>query len=165
MQWTDLAGALVKAGAPVLGTAIGGPAGAAIGGIIGTAVAQALGVDATPEAVADALNRPGASSAVQQVEAEQGDRWAEYMLQANKAQAQLATDETAKGPWHSGWRPALSWLLIGMWLWNAMLAPVVSVVLPTPIPLIPYEHLLAFSGIWLTIYGGGHTLKSVMGGR
>ncbi|WP_276200291.1 3TM-type holin [Chelatococcus sp. XZ-Ab1] len=165
MQWADLAGTLIKAGAPVLGTALGGPAGATIGGIIGTAVAEALGVEATPEAVADALAQPGASGAVRQVEAEQGDRWAEYMLQASKAQAALATDEGAKGMWHSGWRPAMSWLLIGMWLWNAMLGPLASVFAPVPIPLVPYEHLLAFSGIWLTIYGGGHTLKSVMGGR
>ena len=165
MKWTDLAGALVKAGAPILGTALGGPAGAAVGGAIGGAIAEALGVEPSPEAVADALTQPGADAALRSLEAAQADRWAEYMLVAGKAQAELAAAEAARGFWHAGWRPALSWLLIAMWLWNALGAPVVSVFAPAPIPLVPWEHLLAFSGIWLTIYGGGHTLKSVLGGR
>lgn len=28
---------------------------------------------------------------------------------------------------------------------------------------IPWEHLLGFAGLWLAIYGGGHTIKSVLG--
>ena len=32
MDWKDLAGTLVKAGAPIIGTAIGGPIGGTIGG-------------------------------------------------------------------------------------------------------------------------------------
>jgi hypothetical protein len=35
----------------------------------------------------------------------------------------------------------------------------------TSIAAIPWEHLLGFAGLWLAIYGGGHTIKPVLGGR
>lgn len=166
MEWRDLAGALVKAGAPILGTALGGPAGSAIGAVIGATLADALGVEATPSAVDGALaGRADAGAVVRQVEAEQRERWAEYMLAAQASQAEIARLEVASDHWFKwAWRQALSWLLIAMWGWNAFVAQVVSLVVGTRVDLIPYEHLLAFSGIWLTIYGGGHTLKSVLGG-
>lgn len=66
----DLIQALVKAGAPILGTIIGGPVGTLAGAAIG-ALAEALGTQATPEAVKAAIEtKPGATAIVQQVEAE-----------------------------------------------------------------------------------------------
>lgn len=50
MKWSDIKGVVGNI-APLLGTAIGGPA----GGAIGTMVSTALGVDNTPDAVAQAL--------------------------------------------------------------------------------------------------------------
>lgn len=55
MDWRDLGGALVKAGAPIIGTALGGPLGGLIGQAIGGVVAEALGVEPTPAAVDTAL--------------------------------------------------------------------------------------------------------------
>jgi hypothetical protein len=55
MDWRDIAGDLVKAGAPIIGTAIGGPLGGMAGNVIGKVVADALGVTPTPEAVTDAI--------------------------------------------------------------------------------------------------------------
>lgn len=88
-----------------------------------------------------------------------------YMTQANQAQAALAMAEVEKSFWHSGWRPALSWLLIFMWLWNVCIGWTIQILSRIPVPIIPWEHLLAFSGLWLAIYGGGHTIKSIMGNR
>lgn len=66
----DLIQALVKAGAPILGTVIGGPVGTLAGAAIG-ALAEALGTPATPEAVKQAIEtKPGAVEIVKQVEAE-----------------------------------------------------------------------------------------------
>lgn len=66
----DLIQALVKAGAPILGTVIGGPVGTLAGAAIG-ALAEALGTSATPEAVKQAIEtKPGAAEIVRQVEAE-----------------------------------------------------------------------------------------------
>jgi hypothetical protein len=63
---TEIATKIAKAGAPTLGaligTAVGGPAGAALGGLAGKAleaVADALGAEATPQAVNEALDARG----------------------------------------------------------------------------------------------------------
>ena len=50
MNWSEIKG-IVGNFAPLVGTALGGPAGAAIGSM----VSNALGVDNTPEAVAEAI--------------------------------------------------------------------------------------------------------------
>lgn len=66
----DLIAALTKAGAPILGTLIGGPVGTIAGAAIG-ALAEALGTPATAEAVKEAIEtRPDAAAIVKQVEAE-----------------------------------------------------------------------------------------------
>ncbi len=108
-------------------------------------------IEATPELL---------TAFVEKARAELG-----YMTQANQAQSALALAEVEKSFWHSGWRPALSWMLIFMWLWNVCVGWTVQVLSGVPVPIIPWEHLLAFSGLWLAIYGGGHTIKSIMGGR
>jgi hypothetical protein len=65
----DLVAALTKAGAPILGTLIGGPVGTIAGAAIG-ALAEALGTPATAEAVKEAIEtRPDAAAIVKQVEA------------------------------------------------------------------------------------------------
>ena len=53
MNWKDLASKLAAIGLPILGAAVGGPAGAAVGK--GLAAAIGLGTDATPEQTAAAL--------------------------------------------------------------------------------------------------------------
>lgn len=70
MNPTDLIGQLLKAGAPVLATVLGGPAGAILNVAIG-ALATALGTEPTAEAVKDAIaaDPEKAAAIVQQVEA------------------------------------------------------------------------------------------------
>jgi hypothetical protein len=66
----ELIAALTKAGAPLLGTLIGGPVGTLAGAAVG-ALAEALGTPATPEAITDAIKQqPGAEAIVRQVEAD-----------------------------------------------------------------------------------------------
>jgi hypothetical protein len=62
-----------------------------------------------------------------------------------------------------GWRPAMSWMLLFLWSWNGVILPVANATAGTSIVPIPWEHLLGFAGLWLAIYGGGHTIKSVLG--
>lgn len=81
---SDLIGALLKAGAPILATIVGGPV-----AIIGTAVIGALAdalsspgspVAPTPEAVTTAINtNPNASVIVKQVEAEKGSTFVDEL--------------------------------------------------------------------------------------
>jgi hypothetical protein len=169
----SLAGALAKAGAPILSGALttaagalGGPAGAWMGAgvsaVIG-ALADALGTAPTPEAVAAKVEADpaAATQAAQQVEASQGGVIA--AIHAETAR-QLALAETNRESFFSwGWRPAMSWLLIGLWTWALFALPTLKATALPALQPIPMDNLLSFTGIWLTIYGGGHTLKAVLG--
>ena len=58
MDWSwDGVKNLISSAAPMLGTALGGPAGAAVGGLI----AKALGVEESPEAIEAELRRDPAA--------------------------------------------------------------------------------------------------------
>ena len=69
MDWGNIARQVIGLGAPILGTALGGPLGAAAGRILAEVVGAS---DATPEAVGKALTT---SSADQIAQAE--NTWAE----------------------------------------------------------------------------------------
>jgi hypothetical protein len=169
----SLAGALAKAGAPILSGALstaagalGGPAGALLGAgvsaVIG-ALADALGTEPTAEAVAAKVEADpvAATQAAQEVEAAKGDVIA--AIHAETAR-QLALAETSRESFFSwGWRPAMSWLLIGLWTWALFALPTLKATVLPALQPIPMDNLLSFTGIWLTIYGGGHTLKAVLG--
>jgi len=90
VNWSDLKPIVAKA-APVLGTLIGGPAGAAVGGI----VAAALGVEATPDNVAAALQRdPDAAIKLAQIQSEQAMRLAD--IQASLVVAEMQDTQNAR---------------------------------------------------------------------
>jgi len=62
MDWGDVAKQVIGLGAPILGTALGGP----LGGAAGRILAEAVGAtDATPDAVGKALTTSGTSQIVQ----------------------------------------------------------------------------------------------------
>lgn len=64
MDWKDISSLVGKA-APLIGTALGGPA----GGAIGSLVANTLGVDSKPEKVAEAIkNNPEALLKIEELE-------------------------------------------------------------------------------------------------
>lgn len=67
VEWGPVAGQLMKIGAPMVGTIIGGPAGAIAGQVIGS-LASMLEVEPTPEAVSAKLQEPDAQAKVQNFE-------------------------------------------------------------------------------------------------
>lgn len=91
MDWKDLAGTLIKTGAPIIGGALGGPLGATVGGFAGKLLADALGVEATPEAVHEAIQADPAGAAVAL-----GNADAQWQAMAEIAKAEAA-DRTAQG--------------------------------------------------------------------
>lgn len=94
-DWKPLAGALIKAGAPVIGTALGGPLGGAAGGMLGGILANALGVENTPEAVQEAITTRDpaeVNAALARADAEAAAKWDAI---AKIAQAEAA-DRTAQ---------------------------------------------------------------------
>jgi gas vesicle protein len=118
-DWSLLTGALAKLGTPagtLLGTLIGGPAGAAIGKAAGTVLAEALGVDDTPEAVAEAVK-------ADPMKAE--DALTSPQMQAAIAQAQAEMIKTVNETYRIElqqeswvvrlWRPVCGWCLALVW--------------------------------------------------
>lgn len=104
MRWRDVATTVGKA-APAVGAALAGPAGAVVGGL----AARALGVEATPDAVAQAVHRdPEASVKLAEIESEARRALID-------AQAKVITAEAQSESWLArNWRPLVM-------LWFAVL--------------------------------------------
>lgn len=146
----DLILALGKAGAPVLGTVIGGPVGTLAGAAIG-ALADAFGTKATPEAVKQAIEtRPDAAAIVQRVEAEKAPALSAD-LEAILRDRQGARDQTLalvdKGSVISWGAPVVSVLVLSGFIalsWLAM----------NPSPGVRADVVLYLLGAWQTLAGG-----------
>lgn len=157
LDWISLGKQAVSLGAPTIGAALGGPVGAQVG----EAVAVALGVPATPDAVSTAVKAdPGALGAI---EADPPTDITEWLLIHARAAAALTKTESERETWFSwAWRPAMSWLLIVMWAWALLILPIVDAITRVGISPVSTPDLLNLSGIWMVVYGGGHTLKAVL---
>ncbi len=167
---TTIATTLAKQGAPVLGgligTAIGGPAGAAVGGLAGKAieaVADALGSDATPEAIADALTKPGAADAVVRAEAGAAEMIRLWEIEAKRASdAQAAEIERGFTAWQF-WRNFIQAVVWGGWtllLISAVLGGNIGIKGNMPIA----DMVTAWGSVsllWMAVFHGGHTAKEV----
>lgn len=157
---------LIKAGAPllkrVLEKEVGGFAGEA-GSIVVDSIAERLGVPATPEAIAaeHATAPDVVEAAIRDIET--GRDWVQYLQLATAGRDRMIAREDAKSFFHSGWRPAMSWLVIFLFGWAMVLVPTVNAAFNAEIVPPSTEDILQFAGIWLVIYGGGHTAKSLWG--
>ena len=92
MDWKDV-GNIVSKAAPILGAILGGPVGAAAGGALSLA-ASALGVDATPEAVMQAVkDDPDALIRLRELEVQERAT----LLQWQTAQIQAEVEDRKAG--------------------------------------------------------------------
>lgn len=140
MDWTNLAGTLIKAGAPAIGTILGGPLGGSIGSVIGNTLATALGTEPTPEAVNNAIvtGDPGAVQAalsaadqkivaqyeylqkLAEVQASVAEKQVESVNQAIIAETQAAAAQPNN--WWGQWRTIMAYELTAECpLWAAMM--------------------------------------------
>lgn len=148
MDLASLAASLTRLGAPILGGALGGPAGAAIASTVVESLAKALDVEPTPEAVGAALEKPDAPIVVRRVEAAE----APAVIEAVNQYMEIVRQEGEKGWFWNAWRPAGMWAVLAMWLWALV---------PAPLLRLPLDmgSLTAFTTLYLTLYMGGHTAK------
>jgi hypothetical protein len=156
MDWKDIAGVIGNA-APLLGTLIGGPAGAAVGSI----VASALGTQATPDAVSQAIaTNPDAAIKLRQIEADQATKLRELAVTAenNRLIAETAAvaavnatmqAEAKADHWPTySWRPFIGFCFGVAWLGVYLVLPILRGYLPSIVqPTIPPEAWLAVGGI------------------
>jgi len=153
--------ALIKIGAPVLKGILAGVAPGAVskvGGLVIDGLADALGSPADPDAIADKIdaNPAAAAVAVAPLEAEM------LSLQIAGRDRRLSAED-AKGWFAWAWRPAMSWLIIFLTGWALILVPLLNAALKAAIAAPTMQEITAFAGLWLVIYGGGHTAKSIWG--
>lgn len=144
MDWKAV-GELVGPMAPTIGSLIGGfipiPGGSLIGETAGKLLASALGVDATPEAVGNAIaNDPNAAAKISAAESEAAAKWpalaeiakARFAANATEAESINATmrQELAQGQAWWSWRnlygysvgieaTATSWVILYALVFNA----------------------------------------------
>jgi hypothetical protein len=161
---TILAPVLIRHGISLLGGLIGGKSGAVVERA-GKAVLDELGARTPEEAAARIETDP---VAVAQLRALEEDRIGEWLALARvdaELAALLARQENERGFFSWGWRPAMSWLVVAIAAVQFILGPLVDALWSTAALIGPYEHVLGFAAVWLTIYGGGHTAKAIFGGR
>jgi hypothetical protein len=53
------------------------------------------------------------------------------------------------------------YLLGFFWTWNIVLLHVANAIWKVALPPVPFDQLLALTGIFMALYMGGHTLKDV----
>jgi hypothetical protein len=150
---SDLAAQVIKAGAPILGGIIGGPAGSIATAAV-SAIAGALGSDDAPDAVSAAIKADPdkAAAALRQVEQAAPAAWIALQKANLDTYAETMRAEFARGWFYSAWRPAGMWLVLGCWAFALLPAPWLRIAVPMP-------DLVSFTGLYLTLYMGGHTAK------
>lgn len=133
-------------------------AGGKLAGDVVDQVARHLGVSAdeipsVPEAeVADALV---------QVEPYAAEIWA-AMVQSQALTLDSIKLDYAKEPWWAwAWRPAWMWILAAVWIYALIIQPIVKAVWVPDLAFIDMSILMALTGLMMTLYMGGHTVKSV----
>ena len=93
-DWKSVSGSLIKAGAPIIGSALGGPLGGLIGSGLGDVLASALGVEATPEAVNNAIVNGDPATVTAALSAADQKAIAQYSYLTELAKAQADVDKT-----------------------------------------------------------------------
>jgi len=125
MDWKSLGGELIRSGAPVIGTALGGPMGGMIGGVLGDIVAKQLGVENTPAAIDNAIKTMPPDQLAARLTAAEAEATAKYSFLTEQAKAQAdvaktqveAVNETIRAEaskvdgWWGNWRVVLAWSL------------------------------------------------------
>lgn len=121
MNWKDIGGLVGKA-APLVGSLLGGPAGGAVGGL----VAKALGTDASPDVVAEAINTdPDALLKVRKLELDHERDLTRMRIEAETTRlaevnrtmrAETASDDR----YVRRWRPTFGYAVAFAWVVQAL---------------------------------------------
>lgn len=137
LSWSDV-GKAIAGVAPILGTALGGPAGA----VVGSLVASALGTSSSPDAVNAAIAADPASAAkILQVQNEHEEALVkmqtDYQTNLDTQRSDVIQAEAKSDSWMaSNWRPILMLTFTAIVAMNWLILPVVSWFGPHLVPLV-----------------------------
>lgn len=154
-----------KLGLPILKRILakhGGETGGVIADVIGD-LAEGLSVAPTPEAVADAYadDPKKAGEAIVAVEDANGEKWLSLMEQGLRGQFDLLMAEQSQGGWTANWRPGGMYLIGFLWAWTFVLLPVANAALKASIVAPDLSVLSWLTGLFMSLYMGGHTIKDI----
>lgn len=161
----SLATIALNAGLPVIEKILSRKLGDA-GGQLATetirAIADRLHVE--PDAVeAEAEARPGAViEAMREVERMTPEMTALYAA-GLQGQFALLQAESAEPLWARAWRPGGMYLVMFLWLWNIVILHVANAIWKIALPPAPFDALGWLTGVYFSLYMGGHTIKDVIG--
>jgi len=115
VNWSTV-GDIVGKAAPLIGTLLGGPSGAAVGSMI----ASALGTEATPDAVATALQDPDALVRIRELELNNQQELTRMHLEAETARLvevnkTMRAEAASNDPYVRRWRPTYGYLTAFAW--------------------------------------------------
>jgi len=79
-----------------------------------------------------------------------------------ESQFELLQAEMAEGGWKAAWRPAGMWFILFLWFYQIVGLHVANAILKIALPPAPWEHLITFTGFYMALYMGGHTIKDVV---
>lgn len=158
-----LAAIALNAGLPIVEKVLSrkiGDAGGQLAMQVIRSIAESAGV--TPdslETLAEA-NPPMVIDAMREVEKKSPEIMALY---AADAQLQLAALQADQGSaWTYAWRPGGMYVIALLWLWNAILLHVANAIWKIALPPMPWDILFGVSGLYFSLYMGGHTVKDVV---
>ncbi len=115
MDWFDVAETVGKV-APLVGGALGGPAGAAVGGL----AARLLGIEATPAALAQAVNDPETAHKLHQLELDHREALTRMTLEAETSRLAevnrtMRAEAASNDPYVRRWRPTFGYMTAIAW--------------------------------------------------
>lgn len=161
---TVIAGIAAKVGAELVGKIVGkqfGPAGGELAETVVNSVAEKLGVE--PDQIIDQPDED-LRDAVLQVEGEAPEivaLWSKGL----QGQFELLQSETREGFWQSAWRSGWMYLLAVFWIWRIIIGPAVDYWLAASgypsIQMVDYAVLLTLTTWFISLYMGGHTVKTL----
>ncbi len=160
----SLAAIALNAGLPIIEKVLSkklGDAGGQLAAEFLGAIASRLGVEpAEVEAVAEA--EPGrVITAMREVEKISPELTALYAA-GLQGQFALLQGEGAEPLWARLWRPLGMYLILFLWAWNIVILHVANAIWKIALPPAPFDALGWLTGIYCSLYMGGHTVKDVM---
>ncbi|MCU0826637.1 MAG: 3TM-type holin [Tabrizicola sp.] len=153
----------LQAGFPIIRSVLEGKLGGKNGGLVADvlgAVAGRAGVQ--PEALEGlAVDSPGkVIEAMRQVEPMTPELVALY-AKGLEHQNALLMAEQEEGGWKAAWRPLGMYFVMVLWAWQVVILHVCNAIWKIALPPMPYDQLVTFTGLYMGLYMGGHTLKDM----
>jgi len=76
-------------------------------------------------------------------------------------QMTLLMAEQEEGGWKANWRPLGMYFVMVLWAWQVVILHVANAIWKIALPPMPWEQLVTFTGLYMGLYMGGHTIKDV----